>query len=101
MMPKQVISDLRMCSGRVPRLRIWVVNLRLIAAVVRHPSLWLEALRAAQAHGSREWWRRLLLVPEPEYMRWRLTTAYGDAARGLEPRDAVRYLRWRRSQRVA
>ncbi len=40
------------------------------------------------------------MVPESEYLRWRKTTAYGDPGASLTPDDVVRYLRWRRRQRV-
>ncbi len=81
-------------------LTILLVNLRIAIAVARHPSLWMEAVRAGWAHTRRVWWRRLLLVPDPEYLGWRLSTAYGDAGVGLKPQDAVKYLRWRRAQRA-
>jgi hypothetical protein len=47
----------------------------------------------------KEWWKRLLLVPESEYLRWRKATAYGDPGARIDPADLVRYLGWRRRQR--
>jgi hypothetical protein len=76
------------------------VHPRLILAVARRPSLWLEAWRAAADIRCKQWWKRLLLVPESEYLRWRLTTAYGDPAARMEAADLVRYLQWRRRQRA-
>ena len=62
--------------------------------------LWAEALRAARDFRCTEWWKRLLLVPESEYLRWRTITAYGDPEARITPEDVVRYLRWRRRQRA-
>jgi len=74
--------------------------LRLGFSVLLRPRLWPEALRAAQAHGCKEWWRRLLFVPESEYLAWRIDTAYGEGDAEVDPGDFVRYLEWRRRQRV-
>ncbi len=73
---------------------------RLVSAVLRRPALWLEAGRAAVDFGCKQWWKRLLLVPESDYLRWRLTTAYGDPEARVDPADLVRYLQWRRRQRA-
>jgi hypothetical protein len=73
---------------------------RLALAVARHPSLWGEAWRFTRETRCKEWWKRLLFVPELEYLRWRVATAYGDPEAVVEPADAVRYLRWRRRQRA-
>jgi len=46
------------------------------------------------------WWRRapFLPLPSPDYLRFRLQTAYGGAGdRAPEPEDIVTYLRWCRS----
>jgi hypothetical protein len=76
------------------------VYLRTVLAVALRPNLWLEAWRAAADARCKQWWKRLLLVPESEYLRWRLTTAYGDPETRVEPADMVRYLQWRRRQRA-
>ena len=68
----------------------------LVFAVLRRPILWLEAWRAAADARCNQWWKRLLLVPESDYLRWRTTTAYGDPGARVEAADLVRYLRWRR-----
>lgn len=76
------------------------MRLRLVLAVVRRPALWMEAGRAAADTRCKQWWKRLLLVPESDYLRWRLTTAYGEPDARVEPGDLVRYLQWRRRQRA-
>ena len=69
-------------------------------AVARHPSLWLTGARQALVLAAPGWWRRapFLPLPSPDYLRFRLQTAYGGAGdRAPEPRDIVTYLRWCRS----
>jgi hypothetical protein len=49
------------------------------------------------------WWRRppFLPVPDPDYLRFRLETAYGGTGEGpFEPADLVAYLRWCRAVRA-
>lgn len=76
----------------------WAVG--AVGAVLRHPSLWLVALRQSLVLAPRGWWRRapFLPVPAPDYMRFRMETAYG--GRGDQQPDAqdlVAYLRWCRA----
>ena len=73
-----------------------------IAAVLRQPSLWLEALRTAAAMSRDGWWRKPPFLPFPNraYARWRMATAYGSEAAAIDPDDLVAYLRWRRRQRI-
>lgn len=79
--------------------RLLSVRPNLVLAVLRRPWLWWEARRALSDTRCKQWWKRLLLVPESDYLRWRTTTAYGDAEARMEPADLVRYLEWRRRQR--
>jgi len=72
----------------------------VLFAVLVRPRLWPEVWRTAWDFRCKEWWKRLLLVPESEYLRWRKITAYGDPGAPLTAGDVVRYLRWRRRQRV-
>jgi hypothetical protein len=77
--------------------------MRLVLAVLRRPSLWIEGVRAAFGVRCREWRRPLLFVPTPdrEYLRWRIGTAYGDPDAEVDPDDVVAFLRWRRRQRLS
>ncbi len=71
-----------------------------VAAVARHPSLWATAVRQALVLAEPGWWRRrpFLPLPSPDYMRFRLQTAYGgDGDRAPAPSDLVTYLRWCRA----
>ncbi len=75
---------------------------RASAAVARHPSVWGTALRQALLLAAPGWWRRrpFLPLPAPEYLRFRIQTAYGgDGDREPDPDDLVTYLRWCREQR--
>ncbi|HZA78346.1 MAG TPA: hypothetical protein VE623_18355 [Acidimicrobiales bacterium] len=75
---------------------------RAAAAVARHPSLWATGVRQALVLAAPGWWRRrpFLPLPTPEYLRFRLQTAYGgEGDRDPDPDDLVTYLRWCREQR--
>jgi hypothetical protein len=65
-------------------------------AVVRRPSLWGIALRQARVLARPGWWRRrpFLPLPDANYLRFRMQTAYGDEARPPDPNDLVAYLHW-------
>jgi len=70
--------------------------IRVALAVVRRPSLWLTAARAARRTAAPGWWRRapFLPVPSGDYLRFRMVTQYGDADRQPDADDAVAYLEW-------
>lgn len=71
-----------------------MVEREAVGAVVRRPSLWLEAVRLARASSSPG-----TVVPDDAYTAWRLETAYGDRDHPLDGDDLVELLRWRRRQR--
>lgn len=73
----------------------------LIRVILRHPSVWPEAVRAYVAFTPSDWWRRrpFLPLPRPAYVRWRLQTAYGSPDATPRPADIVHYLEWRKRQR--
>jgi hypothetical protein len=76
---------------------------RIVAALARHPDVWLEATRLAVAASPPGWWRRppFLPVPDPAYLHWRAVTAYGGTGELPEDLDEmVDYLRWRRRHRL-
>jgi hypothetical protein len=74
-----------------------------LRAVLRHPALWATAVRQMFVLAAPGWWRRspFLPLPDPEYLRFRLLTQYGDPEHPIEPDDLVAYLRWCRSYRRA
>jgi hypothetical protein len=74
--------------------------MRAIGSVLPHPSLWLTAVRQAGRLAPSGWWRHapFLPLPAPEYLRFRMETAYGGAGDQLpRPDDLVTYLRWCRN----
>lgn len=74
--------------------------LRVAAALslrsVRHPSVASDLLRVAWRFRRRDWYRRFpfLPLPAPEYVRWRMHTAYGDSNATPTARELERYARW-------
>ena len=68
---------------------------RAALAVVVRPSLWAVAVVQLFRLAAPGWWRRppFLPRPDPEYLRFRLRTAYGDD-RAPAPGDVVTYLHW-------
>ena len=69
--------------------------LRAGGAVLVRPGLWPVAVTQALRLARPGWWlhRPFLPLPDPDYVRFRLQTAYGS---GGEPtgEDLVSYLRW-------
>jgi hypothetical protein len=68
---------------------------------LRHPALIPPLLAAAWRFRRRDWYRRapFLPVPPPEYVAWRLHTAYGSEDALPPAADLQRYLRWTRRVR--
>jgi hypothetical protein len=64
-------------------------------AVLRRPGLWPIAVTQTLRLARPGWWQRrpFLPLPDPDYVRFRLQTAYGSDG---EPtaEDVVAYLRW-------
>jgi hypothetical protein len=65
-------------------------------AVVVRPGLWAVALRQSLRMAVPGWWHRWPPVPRPDpgYVRFRLQTVFGDAAKAPAPADVVAYLEW-------
>lgn len=71
--------------------------LRSLAAVLRHPSVWRSGARQARLLARPGWWHTppFLPLPDRDYLRFRLETAYGGTGDRLpEPADLVTYLHW-------
>lgn len=70
----------------------------LTGRALLRPRLALDLLQTAWVFRRREWWRRppFLPLPDREYLRWRMYTAYGheDAVPPVD--DVVSFARWRR-----
>lgn len=74
----------------------WVCRAAILLA--RHPVLWPTAVRQVLLLAVPGWWRTrpYLPLPAPDYLRFRLHTAYGDQ-RAPRPADVVTYLHWCRA----
>jgi hypothetical protein len=75
-----------------PALRWWVVA---VSGVLRRPALWPTAVSQAVRLARPGWWRRppFLPLPDRDYVRFRMQTAYGSAGNPA-PDDLVAYLKW-------
>jgi hypothetical protein len=79
--------------------RTWSRLIReLMGRAVLNPRLAIDLLRTAWAFRRREWWRTapFLPVPDRDYIRWRMYTAYGDDDAVPPARDVIGFARWRR-----
>jgi hypothetical protein len=74
------------------------LTLRLLARAVVNPRLAVDLLRTAWVFRRRQWWRRapFLPVPDRDYLRWRMYTAYGDEGAVPPLGDVIGFARWRR-----
>lgn len=75
----------------------WVrLGFRLFVRSVRRPALAVNLLRVSWRFRSRKWYRRFpfLPLPDSEYLKWRLHTAYGDEGAVPSADDIERYARW-------
>src|SRR5207247_11446611 len=72
------------------------LSLRLAARGVRSPSTAAALLGVAWRFRRRGWLTRFpfLPIPDREYVRWRMLTAYGDSSAIPPADDVVRYARW-------
>lgn len=70
--------------------------MRLIAAVLRRPSLWGTAIVQAFRLARPRWWARPPFLPLPavDYVAMRATIQYGDPKHSLEAEDLLKYLMW-------
>jgi hypothetical protein len=67
----------------------------MVRVVLRRPHLWWIALRQFRRMIAPGWWRHrpFLPLPDADYVRYRMETAYG-SARAPEPDDVITYLEW-------
>jgi hypothetical protein len=74
----------------------WIGPAALAVAV--RPALWGVAVRQILRLAVPGWWRRWppLPLPDPDYLRFRFQTAFGDGE--PEAADVVAYLEWCRHQ---
>lgn len=70
--------------------------LLLTARSLMNPAVGVALARVGWRFRRRRWPLRFpyLPVPDREYLRWRMYTAYGDADAVPPPEDVIRYARW-------
>jgi hypothetical protein len=71
---------------------------RLAGRAMLNPRIAVDLLALTWAFRRREWWRQapFLPLPDPEYLAWRLHTAYGEERDVPPVEDVLRFARWRR-----
>lgn len=76
------------------------VLFRAAGAVILRPSLWATAVVEFRRFAPDGWWRRrpFLPVPDPDLLRFRAVTQYGDPERQPDADDVLAWLRWCRSE---
>ncbi len=75
----------------------WVrLGFRLFVRSIRRPALGVSLVRVSWRFRSRRWYRRFpfLPLPDSDYLKWRLHTAYGDDGAVPSADDIERYARW-------
>ncbi len=74
-------------------------TLRATGAVLVRPWLWATAVSQVFRLAAPGWWHRWppLPLPDRDYLRFRLVTAYGDPDRPPDVADVVTYLHWCRA----
>jgi hypothetical protein len=67
-----------------------------LGATMTRPRLWSTAVRVAGRTARRGWWRRppWMPIPSADYVRFRLSTQYGEAEVEPTADDIVHYLEW-------
>ena len=75
------------------------LTLALTARALGNPRVAADLVSLAWSMRRRDWFRRapFLPLPPPEYVRWRMYTAYGDEQAVPPVRDVLRFARWRRT----
>ena len=68
----------------------------LIGRSLRDPSVGISLVRVGWRFRRRDWYKRMPFLPLPdrEYVRWRMHTAYGRDDAVPPATDVIRYARW-------
>lgn len=79
--------------------RTWgSLSFALLGRALINPRLAFDLLRTAWAFRRRNWWQSapFLPVPDRQYLRWRMYTAYGEEEAIPPLEDVIAFARWRR-----
>ena len=85
------------------KLPAQLISVELVLAILRRPDLWPAALRSAQDHAPKNWWRRRPFVPlpDPAWISFRLETAYGrDQDQPVGAKEFVTWLEWQATKPI-
>ena len=80
-------------------MRSWsTLSLALLVRAIVNPRVARDLLALAWSMRRRDWYRTapFLPLPPPEYVRWRMYTAYGDEHAVPPVDDVLRVAHWRR-----
>ena len=80
-------------------MRSWTsLTVALCARAVVNPRIAVDLVALAWSMRRRRWYGAppFLPLPPPEYVRWRMLTAYGDEAAVPSVDEVIRLARWRR-----
>jgi len=80
-------------------MRSWsTLFLALLVRAIVNPRVARDLLALAWSMRRRDWYRTapFLPLPPPEYVRWRMYTAYGDEHAVPPVDDVLRVAHWRR-----
>ena len=80
-------------------MRSWsTLSLALLVRAIVNPRVARDLLALAWSMRQRDWYRTapFLPLPPPEYVRWRMYTAYGDEHAVPPVGDVLRVAHWRR-----
>jgi hypothetical protein len=78
-------------------MRSWLgLAATLAVRGIRHPSVGAALIRVGWRFRTRGWYARFpfLPLPAPDYLRWRMYTAYGDGNTVPPAEDVIRYALW-------
>lgn len=70
----------------------------LVSVAGPHPRRLMALAALWWSHRRRRWWLSppFLPRPHPDYLRWRVATAYGSDAAQLDPAEVLAVAEWRR-----
>jgi hypothetical protein len=72
----------------------------MVAAVIIRPRLWPTSIKAVFELAPDHWWRRrpYLPVPDPDWLHFRVVTAYGgDGSLPMRSEELIAWLEWKRT----
>ena len=83
-------------KGPTPPTKWLRLSLQLVFEGFRRPTTAAALMTIAWRFRRRRWYRQspFLPLPDADYVRWRMLTAYGDANAIPSASDVLRYARW-------